>query len=138
MKRAGRIPRAKVKPSRKTVSRKRLERELDALCRHLVVDLRDKGTCQKTGATERIQWCHVYTRAIKSMRWHPVNSLALASGAHLWQHHRPLEAAMWFEHKFPERARQLRLMAASTGRKVDLIATRLWLLQQIQELEVKP
>ena len=51
---------------------RRQEKELDRLARQLIVEIRDKNTCQRCGATaanSQIQWSHIVTRAAKSIRW---------------------------------------------------------------------
>lgn len=112
---------------RKTVpaSRRGEIQELDRLCRQLIF-LRDHETCQRTGSKKRLQWCHVFSRGIHSLRWEPDNSLVLSAGSHLKAHLQPLEFSRWFEETHPDRAAHLRLLR-QTKRRVDRGALRLWL-----------
>lgn len=110
------------------------DKELDALCRRLVVELRDNNTCQRCGANERIQWAHIHTRRVKSLRWRAENSLALCAGCHLHWHHHPLEAVQEFCAKFPTRASLLH-MVRSVPQKINRDAIKLWLEQEIAKLE---
>ena len=98
---------------------------LDALCREIVF-LRDRHRCQRCRSTTRLQWCHVHTRRIRSLRWVLVNSLLLCAGCHLHWHHHPLEASRWFLENFPERAETLAYLRQEK-QKVDLELTRLYL-----------
>lgn len=107
-------------------------RELDALCRE-VVFLRDQHRCCRCHRTTRLQWCHVHTRRIRSLRWRLENSLLLCAGCHLWWHHHPLESAGWFEDTYPEEAETLSLLR-QTKQKPDLAAIRLYLLQEQAKL----
>ena len=106
---------------------------LDDLCRRLVF-LRDRNTCQKCGSGERLQWAHVHTRGVHSLRWEPDNSLTLCQGDHYHGHLHPTEFSRWFEEKFPKRAEHLRLLR-QTKRKVDKVGMRLWLEREIAKRE---
>jgi 5-methylcytosine-specific restriction endonuclease McrA len=106
---------------------------LDDLCRRLVF-LRDRNTCQKCGKRDRLQWAHIHTRGVHSLRWEPDNSVCLCSGCHLKGHLHPLEFSRWFEAAYPQRAAHLKLLR-QTKRKVDRVGMRLWLEQQIEKLE---
>ena len=106
---------------------------LDALCRTYIM-LRDRHRCQKCGKRDRLQWAHVHTRGVHSLRWTDENSLCLCSGCHLKGHLHPLEFARWFTEAYPERARALTLMR-QTARRVDRAAVAVWLKQQIKRLE---
>ena len=108
---------------------------LDDLCRRYVF-LRDRNTCQKCGTRDRLQWAHVHTRGVHSLRWEPDNSLALCQGDHYHGHLHPTEFAAWFAEKFPKRAARLTLLR-QTKRKVDRVGMRLWLEQQIERMEGK-
>lgn len=82
-----------------------------------------------------LQWAHVYSRNKKSLRWNPEGAMCLCGGCHLFWHHRPIDAIAWFEGKYPERHRRLKLLAA-TPQKLDraLILADLrqrWLQTQI-------
>ena len=69
-------------------------RKLDKFCREIVL-ARDHFTCRRCGKTKeqaQIQWCHIFTRGAKSVRWFLPNSLAQCAACHFWGHHNP----MWF------------------------------------------
>lgn len=117
------------------------ERELNHLCRRLVVELRDKSTCQRCGATaatHQIQWCHVLRRHWKSAQWTEWNSLALCSGCHVWFDGNR-KSWDWFAAKWPERALTIEAWEAQTKRKrVDLPLIKIYLEVEIAKLESKP
>ena len=112
---------------------------LDDLCRRLVF-LRDRFFCvkclqlKKSHNRERLQWAHIHTRGVHSLRWEPDNSLCLCSGCHYQGHLHPTEFSRWFEAAYPKRAAHLTLLR-QTKRKIDRVAMRLWLEQQIAKLE---
>lgn len=111
-------------------SRKDLTRELDVLCRQ-VVFARAKHACERCGKRTGLQWCHVYSRRFKSVRWDLDNSFCGCSGCHLWWHHRPTEGADWFrEHVGEERYQALRLRMARAGRAPDPKLVRIYLEQE--------
>ena len=105
---------------------------LDDLCRRLVF-LRDKHTCQKCGKRERLQWAHIHTRGVHSLRWIPENSLCLCSGCHYQGHLHPTDFSRWLLEKYPKRLEKL-LLIRQTRRKTDKAALRLWLEQEIERL----
>ena len=102
---------------------------LDALCR-LVVLARDGHRCRRCGATNRLQWCHIYSRRYQSLRWHTLNSMMLCAGCHLWQHHNPIEGGRFFESELGREWDKLQLIRR-TPRKVDREAERLALLAEL-------
>jgi 5-methylcytosine-specific restriction endonuclease McrA len=114
---------------------------LDSLCRQYVF-MRDRFLCvkclhlTKRRNGDRLQFCHVYTRAIHSLRWDPENSMVLCSGHHLWWHREPAAAIKWWSELYPERERRLELLR-QTPRKIDRVAIRMWLESQIAKLEGK-
>jgi 5-methylcytosine-specific restriction endonuclease McrA len=112
---------------------------LDSLCRQYVF-LRDRFLCvkclhqKKRRNGDRLQWAHIHTRGVHSLRWEPDNSVCLCSGCHLHGHLHPTEFARWFEEQYPNRSAHLTLLRQTT-RKVDRVGMRLWLEQQIDKLE---
>lgn len=85
-----------------------------ALCRRLVVEIRDQNTCQRCGRTKgKIEWCHVITRNAPSLVNVPWNSLALCGpkvyswSCHHWFDSNKSESIVWWEQKFPDRAQLL-------------------------------
>ena len=122
--------------------RARREKHLDALCRKLVVELRDRNTCQRCGTEKvredaQIHWAHIFTRNHKRLRWNPDNSLALCAGCHLWMDREKRDGYLWFARKFPDRAMGLGLLRRDRSRKpkMDLATERLWLENAIREWE---
>jgi hypothetical protein len=130
---AKRGPLQKAGVGRPSDSRRGEIKQLDALARRLVM-LRDRDTCQKCGRVEVIQWAHIHTRGVHSMRWEPDNSLALCKGCHYQGHLHPTEFSAWFTGRFPERAARLTLMR-QTPRKMDRKLMRLWLEQEANRME---
>jgi len=113
------------------VGRKRVSvAQLDGLARRAVFQ-RDGDRCVRCAATERLQWCHVYSRRFHSMRWDMDNSFVGCAGCHLWWHHKPMDSARWFASLYPRRAERLRIIA-QTPRKVDKEAVRLALEAELQ------
>lgn len=124
-----------MKPSKRAASVRRVEAVLDRLCRYLVVELRDRNTCQRCGATaltHKIDWSHVVTRGAKSIRWTEWNSKALCAGCHRWWGSHPLEASTWFREKFPERVILMEAWRQQRSRpKIDRGLVRLYLEAEI-------
>lgn len=130
------LRRTRLKLSPKGLARRRMDKELDGLCRTWIVKLRDKDTCQrckKTAAQSKIDWAHILSRAAKSARWAEWNSLALCAGCHQWWHRFPTEGVKWFAATFPER--QIALEAWRHQRrhpKVDHMLLSKYFKQQIE------
>ncbi len=140
-----------MKASARTLAKRKVERELDALCREIVLQ-RDGWRCVRCGRANgeaipgsvervRLQWAHVITRRIRSTRWLLENGMSLCKGCHFGFWHRvsvrlnewPEEAAQeWFAAKYPERRQALlvaRGIGSSSGRawRFDPHAIRLYL-----------
>jgi len=128
-----------IRPSPRTLDRKKLEKQCDVLCRRLVVELRDKNTCQKCGKRKedgwKIDWSHVITRRTKSLRHHVMNSKALCGGCHMWWGQKPEESRIWFQDKFPERWAFLEVARRIKGRAPDLILTKKYLEAEVGRAE---
>jgi 5-methylcytosine-specific restriction endonuclease McrA len=124
---------------RKRKSEKRIRiAELDTLARNATL-ARAGHACERCGRSERLQWHHVYTRAIRSLRWDLDNLICLCAGCHLWWHHEPLDATIWmrnqWEHLFPGRYERL-VETRRMKRKIDLSAMRIELLgRQTERVE---
>lgn len=98
---------------RKTRERNRMIAALDADCRQRIVWDRDKNVCQQCGKTEgqrhedgtpvQVQWSHIVSRAVTSLRWESENCLAHCSKCHCWFTNNHTAGIAWFEDKFPER-----------------------------------
>lgn len=129
----------KLVPSSRTATRRQLEKECDKLCRHLVVILRDKNTCQYCGKRGddgwKIDWSHVITRRVKSLRHHEFNSKALCAYHHIWWGMKPEESRLWFAEKFPERWAFLNLARQQKSKAPDLKLTKQYLLDAIRRAE---
>lgn len=73
-----------------------------------IVYIRDESTCQRCGKLVNglnRQASHVRPVSAGSpLRWDPLNMKVLCFFDHLhWWHKNPLEAAAWFQGKFPQR-----------------------------------
>ena len=124
----GRLNRRKVLRKRRlTLKGEVTDKMLDDACR-AVVFARDGHKCRKTGSTARLQWAHVYSRRYRSIRWDPDNSLCLSAGAHLWWHHQPVMAALWWVGEvgvgFDVRLRARMGQAVKQDRKATLLCLR--------------
>lgn len=114
---------------KKLGSKAELKKSLDKLCRELVFR-RDGYRCVKCGKATNLQWSHVYTRRLLSLRWDPDNSKTLCGGCHLWWGQNPMDAAAWFIASYPSRALRLR-MKRQSKHKVDMKAIEVWLKQEL-------
>lgn len=116
------------------------------LCRKLVVEIRDRHTCQRCGRTQgKIEWSHVITRNAPSLYCVPWNSLALCGPklyswtCHYWWHANSKESLAWWEEKFPERALLLQAWRHARPRRTpDRRLEAQWLDQEIQRLTATP
>lgn len=113
-----------------------IERRLNALCRRLVVVVRDHNTCQRCGSSgqdSQIHWAHVQNRQAKSIQWRPFNSLALCAGCHFWFDGDNRKAAReeWWASKWPDRAQQLAIWKTSRPPKINFALEQAWLEQEL-------
>jgi hypothetical protein len=69
------------KPNRKTLINK-----LDLLFSEVV---RSIGECEKCGAKNNLQCCHINSRRFHHTRWNQLNALCLCAGCHFWSHQHP-------------------------------------------------
>lgn len=124
-------------PSAAGRARRKIEHQLDDLCRKLVVERRDQNTCQRCGAPKsrsQIHWCHVITRGAKSIQWTEWNSLALCAGCHFWfdGEHRKHAREGWWAGEWPDRALALQAWRQQRRRpKLDYALIRMYLMQQL-------
>jgi len=135
MKRGGPLRRgSRIRPRRLVGRGEVTSRALDDACR-AVVFARDGYKCRRTGSTERLQWCHIYSRRYHNVRWDPDNSICLTAGQHLWWHHQPVAAVQWWlgevGEEFNNRLR-IRMLAKT---KLDRQATLLWLKQELKRYQ---
>lgn len=107
-------------------------RDLDRLAREVAL-ARDGGRCRRCGTERGLQWCHVYTRGIRSMRWDLDNSFIACMGCHRWWHDRPVDAAAWWRAQVGnEKADALMLKAGRPKGRVDLVMTGIALEQELR------
>jgi 5-methylcytosine-specific restriction endonuclease McrA len=107
---------------------------LDLLARRATFE-RAKHRCERCLKPDRLQWHHVYSRAIVTLRWDLDNLVALCAGCHLWWHHNPLDAAEWFDDHCDrtDPKRKLRLaVSRRTVRKTDYAALRFMLERYVE------
>lgn len=101
------------KPKTKKPSRSKIKKELDKLVKDYVKE-RDNHTCQHCGkivSGKSCQGSHVFSVGSCSvLQFEPLNIKTLCGHCHLWWHSTPIEAAQWFERKFPERLAQLNVL----------------------------
>ena len=85
----------------KKTERKKIEAKLDKAW-SLAIRGRDDYTCVRCGK-EGTQACHIVPRRHRILRWDWSNGVCMCYYCHNIWHSNPLEAAEWFEIKFPER-----------------------------------
>jgi hypothetical protein len=86
-------------------SRKNIIKKLDDLVR-MIIRLRDEDTCQWCSRKvfgKDSQVSHVRSRKYYSTRWALSNVKLLCAKCHFRWHDNPIEAAAWFDSKFPAR-----------------------------------
>jgi len=120
---------------------KNWRKQLDELCRKVVVEVRDKETCQRCGNTKaagnKIDWAHVKAGRSINLAWIPWASMALCAGCHFYfdangNGRVGSPSRFWWAGKFPKRDVLLRVWEQQRSRpKFDPLATRLWLEQEI-------
>lgn len=110
-------------------ARRATVKELDQLARE-VVFARDGNKCRKCGRTERLQWCHVYSRRYRWLRWDTNNSFCGCAGCHLTWHHRPTEGAQWWESSIGQQNYSILRLMAGHPQKADPDKWKLFLLQE--------
>lgn len=131
------------KPIRRKPSKARAStKELDTLCREVVME-RDKNCrlCTSGGLAptadirrRQLQWCHIFSRRYKWMRWDLDNSMILCAGHHLWQHHNPALAMDAIEKLIGKGAMHRLKMLASKPRKVSPELVKAYLEQERKKL----
>jgi len=97
----------------------------DTLAREIVL-YRDGYCCQRCGKSREdgavIQWCHVLSRDARSIRWDPLNSMALCQPDHFFFTVQPARWATFLDERWPgriEELHRLRNEAARSGTKPD-------------------
>src|SRR5436190_11746648 len=101
------------------------KKEADKWARKVVL-ARDEYRCQKCGATEdgpwSIQWAHIITRSELSIRWNPLNSMALCSQDHMAFGYDPAGFHDFIDERWPGRydlLRAIRRESIARGDKPD-------------------
>ena len=95
----------------KKTNRRKLIEAIDKVCRQICL-IRDENTCQKCGCWiegKNAHMSHVKSKQLYGgIRHDLLNLKMLCMKDHLyWWHKEPLEAAAWFNEKFPARAEYL-------------------------------
>jgi len=108
-----------IKSSSKAQARRRIISKLDGLVRQLVL-ARD-GCCQRCGKTENLQAAHILPKGhYPRLRFELLNVIVLCINDHLFFAHKdPIGFAAWLENKWPGRAQDLQVMAA-TAPRIDM------------------
>lgn len=126
------MKRVRIRPSAKSrAGLSRLDKmRLDKLARE--VCLKKAGyQCERCGKEERLQWHHVYTRRLLSLRWEPDNLVCLCAGCHLWWHQNTLAAAEWFEGARGTAVVNRLRIARNTWKRPDFKAVELMLREAL-------
>lgn len=113
------------------------DKELDAACRALVF-ARDRHRCLHCGKQSNLQWAHVISRRYRSVRWDPANSMTLCAGCHLWWHHQPVAAVLWWVGKFGQDAHDMLRLRLQHSGKTDRPLTLMWLKESIGRYSLLP
>jgi 5-methylcytosine-specific restriction endonuclease McrA len=93
------------------------------------------GACQRCLRTGWLSWCHVFTRAARSVRWDEDNAWAWCRGCHRYMDQHWEQKRDWVIAKIgQERFDMLKLR--SNGRRVDLAGMRVSLKQRLQQAGV--
>ncbi len=102
---------------RKKISyRKQLERKLDDLCRQYTKTI--YKSCVTCGATDGLQWAHLFTARFRSTRWDVANFAAQCPGCNLKHEHDPYPYIKWFTSKYGQLALDnLHIRHVSGGKK---------------------
>jgi hypothetical protein len=121
--------RAKARPAAPSVA------TLDALCREIVF-LRDGEKCRKCGRSDRqLQWCHVFSRRYKWVRWDMAGSFVGCAHCHLNWWHANLDQAMeWWRSCIGDAAFEALTLRAAKPRKVDLNLVKSYLEAEKRKL----
>jgi hypothetical protein len=134
------LPRKRPKPKKllgfakppRALNLRSMVKDLDRLAKEATMQ-RGGRRCERCGTADRLQWHHVYSRRIQSLRWDLDNLVILCAGHHLWWHHNPMDATQWFqEYAPPDRLERLRLKRM-TARRTDLAGLRILLQNQVGE-----
>jgi len=87
------------------------------------------GTCQKCWCVRPVCWCHIYTRAAKSVRWDLDNAFAWCSGCHRHLDQHWDEKQRWVINQIGQARFDALTLRSRPGRKIDQQAVYLYLTQ---------
>lgn len=103
------------KPTKRIKIKKRLKREKKTPIAKLkrIADAlagekcRARGVCQAKGhgnfkCTDRIQWCHIFSRRYQKLRWLPQNALSMCNAHHVYFTYAPNEWTMFLLQNYKE------------------------------------
>jgi 5-methylcytosine-specific restriction endonuclease McrA len=106
-----------IRRSKKARSRARQVSQLDLAAR-LEVFERDGHLCVRCRDPKRaVQWCHIFSRRHKNLRWDADNALSMCAGCHMFWHGNPVLAVEWFRKTWPERYERI-LSIFNSGEKI--------------------
>ena len=85
--------------------------------------------------TQGLHCAHIFSRGKKSIRFDPDNAIALCFSCHRWadQHQTEKEKSHW--DRIGTRRFNALLLRGNTPRKPDQALIRLWLRQELQQME---
>lgn len=90
--------------------------ELDSAARRAVFE-RDGNVCVRCrDVTRNVQWCHIFSRRHKNLRWESDNALTMCAGCHMFWHGNPVLAVEWFRKTWPERYERILAMFNEGGK----------------------
>ena len=102
---------------KKGPSKTALKRKTDLLCgawfRSDSVCTARGEVCMSDGTTEcngMVCWCHIFTRGIGVLRWHPLNATTMCGRHHKWYTDHPSIFGLFIEKIYPGRTELLYLL----------------------------
>lgn len=90
--------------------------KLDAVFSDLV-RLRANGVSEYSGKSGPLECCHIYGRRKRSVRWHPLNAVALTHYEHRHFTENPVEFLAWLSTIMSDADRSILMNLANTPRK---------------------
>ncbi len=103
------------KPVHKKKTKKRLSRvrktplaKLKRIADKLAGDIcRSNGVCEARGhgkfkCSDKLQWCHIFSRRYQKLRWLPQNSLSMCNSHHVYFTYNPNEWTMFMLKNYKE------------------------------------
>jgi hypothetical protein len=115
-------------------SRKKLKAEADRLF-SLVIRTRDDWTCKACGSCFNIQAAHLLSRRYLGTRFMETNCCALCQKCHMKFTYDPLAWEAWCEERWPDRLRQLKIVARETCKKQDYAVLCMDLTDRLERLK---